>query len=232
MQPPVVTITLNKYKGFKNKFWAFQMMQFAHKNLKNVNGLTFYKLMGTGSGNGFKVSADFSTYALLTVWENEQQADDFLNEGKLHKLYREKSIEQFIVYMQPIKSHGLWSKQNPFKPEANIPGNYTAVITRATIATKHLIRFWSYVPGTSKSLEQYDGLIYAKGVGEWPVKQMATFSLWKDEKSMFAYAYKNPEHMRVVKKTRELNWYSEELFARFRPFKSVGTWEGKKLLPF
>ncbi|MFO7864571.1 MAG: hypothetical protein R6U85_11260 [Salinivirgaceae bacterium] len=232
MQPPVVTMSMIKYRGFSNKFWAFIMMQFAHKYLKDVDGLTFYKLMGTGSGNGFKAWADLSTYALLTVWENEQQADEFLNNSELHKKYRQKSIEQYTVYMHPIKSHGQWSKQNPFKPDADVPGDYTAVITRATIATKQLIRFWNYVPGTSKTLENYDGLIYAKGVGEWPIKQMATFSLWENEKSMLAYAYKNPQHKKVIKKTRELNWYSEELFARFRPFKTEGTWQGKKLMPF
>ncbi len=232
MQLPVVTISLIRYKGFRNKFWAFTMMQFAHKHLKNIEGLTFYKLMGTGGGNGFRVDADFSTYALLTVWENQEQAEKFLHHSKLHELYRAKAKEQYTVFMHPIKSHGKWSGTNPFKPDAEIPGDITAVITRATIATSQLLRFWNYVPGTSKSLERYDGLIYARGIGELPIKQMATFSLWKDEESMLAYAYKNNDHLRVVKKTREVNWYSEELFARFRPFKSEGTWGGEKLLPF
>jgi hypothetical protein len=32
---------------------------------------------------------------------------------------------------------------------------------------------------------------------------------------MRAYAYKNPQHLEAIKKTKELNWYSEELFGRF-----------------
>jgi hypothetical protein len=29
------------------------------------------------------------------------------------------------------------------------------------------------------------------------------------------YAYQNPHHAEMVRKTRSLGWYSEELFARF-----------------
>jgi hypothetical protein len=36
------------------------------------------------------------------------------------------------------------------------------------------------------------------------------------------YAYQNPKHAEMVKKTRELQWYSEELFARFEPYKVKG----------
>ena len=32
----------------------------------------------------------------------------------------------------------------------------------------------------------------------------------------------NPKHAEMVRKTRELNWYSEELFARFQPFYQEG----------
>ncbi|MCC5929218.1 MAG: spheroidene monooxygenase [Cyclobacteriaceae bacterium] len=232
MQSPVVTISLMRFKGLRQKFWAFTMMQFAHKYLKNVDGMTFYKLMGTGAGKGFRIYADFSTYALLTVWKDQAQAENFLHNSILHKLYRTKSKEQYTIFMIPVKSHGKWSGTNPFKPDSAIAGDITAVITRATIATSQLLHFWRYVPGTSKSLEHSDGLIYTKGIGEWPVNQMATFSLWEDEKSMLAYAYKNKDHLRVVEKSREVKWFSEELFARFRPFKSEGTWGGKKLLPF
>ncbi len=214
------------------------MMQFAHAYLKDIDGLRFYRLLGTGAGNGFHWSSDFSTYALLTVWDIEADADTFIAETGLYAQYREKSSEQFTVFMVPVRSHGMWSGQNPFIPvetaesQGKQNDGITAVITRATIANRQLLRFWKYVPGTSGSLDRFDGLIYAKGVGEWPIKQMATFSLWENLQSMQAFAYRNEDHRIAIQKTRELNWYNEELFARFRPFKSEGTWGGKKLLPF
>jgi hypothetical protein len=51
----------------------------------------------------------------------------------------------------------------------------------------------------------------------------ATFSVWSSADAMFDYAYSNPKHAEMVKKTRELNWYSEELFARFEPYKVEGS---------
>jgi len=46
---------------------------------------------------------------------------------------------------------------------------------------------------------------------------------------MLDYAYKNPKHKEVVQLTRKLNWYKEELFARFVPFKMQGTWNGQNV---
>jgi len=230
--PPVVTLSLFKYSGLRNKFWAFTMMQFAHGHLKNAEGLRFYRVLGTGGGNGFSWYADFSTYALLTVWETEAQAENFLHNSKLHDEYRAHCLETVTVFMTPLRSHGEWGGVNPFKPDGKAEGDITAVITRATIANKQLVRFWRQVPRTSGSLDRFSGLICAKGIGEWPVKQMATFSLWRDEESIKAFAYRNPDHLEAIKKTHKLNWYNDELFARFRPFKSVGTWGGNPLLPF
>ena len=56
---------------------------------------------------------------------------------------------------------------------------------------------------------------------------VSTFSIWKTQKEMMDYAYQNPKHREVVKLTRQLNWYKEEMFARFVPYKFTGTWAGK-----
>ena len=75
-----------------------------------------------------------------------------------------------------------------------------------------------------------EGRIFSIGIGELPIIQQATFSLWQDAKKMMDYAYKSQFHSEVVQKTRALGWYSEELFARFSPYKESGTWEGKQIL--
>jgi len=51
--------------------------------------------------------------------------------------------------------------------------------------------------------------------------EQATFSIWKNLEKMNYFAYKHAAHAEVVRLTRERNWYSEELFARFQVIGTV-----------
>ena len=149
-------------------------------------------------------------------------AKDFI-ESSIIKQYATTAISYSNVLMHTVKSHGMWSKQNPF--ESSVKFDKTkpfAVITRATIKPMLAYQFWRNVPSVSKSMDKYEELIFSKGIGEFPLLMQATFSLWSDADSMMNYAYSNPKHAEMVKKTRELDWYSEELFARFQPFYQEG----------
>lgn len=204
------------------------MMQYAHKYLAKAEGLQFYKLMGSGKNEGFNPFPDWSTYVLLTVWDDEAAAEKFRSESKLMQLYSAKTEEIWTLFLKNIMAKGEWSKQHPFSKhkELNPHNPLLAVITRATIRPSRLYSFWKYVPTSHLSLQGNQGLIYTKGIGEVPVLQMATFSIWKDKESLMEFAYKSREHHVAIQKTRELDWYSEEMFTRFQPYKSFGTWNG------
>jgi heme-degrading monooxygenase HmoA len=215
-------ISFFKYKVFKNKWNAFVRMGRPPISLKNIEGLTFFKPLGTGSGNGFSIKPDFSTYGFVLVFSSEEKAAQFLQSSTFKK-YQKNAEKYATVFMKTIKSHGEWSKQNPFKSEVEFDKSKPlAVITRATIKPKLAHKFWKYVPSVSKSMNNYDSLVFSKGIGEFPLLMQATFSLWESAEAMMDYAYKNPKHAEMVKKTRELGWYSEELFARFQPYKIEG----------
>ncbi len=36
------------------------------------------------------------------------------------------------------------------------------------------------------------------------------------------YAYNSPEHQVAIQNTRQLDWYEEEMFVRFQPYKFAG----------
>jgi hypothetical protein len=42
-----------------------------------------------------------------------------------------------------------------------------------------------------------------------------------------AFAYQQKEHAKAVQLTRELAWYKEEMFARFKVTDSFGSWWGQ-----
>jgi hypothetical protein len=218
----ITCIQIFTYKGLSNKIWAFKMMQFAHKHFLNVEGLTFYKLMGSGKGMGFNPLPDWSTYALLTVWEEDGYADDFFNNSNLFHFYKVKASSIKCHYMKCIKSHGVWSGQNPFKIHNfdNLSHHPIGVITRATIKKRHLLKFWNYVPHSTKALNSNDDLIYTKGVGEIPIIQMATFSIWKNMEAIVQFAYRDKHHKKAVEMTKKYQWYKEEMFSRFEIYKS------------
>ena len=231
MSKRITTITFFKYEGFRNKWWGLGMMGKAHGFLAEMSGLCFYKLLGCGKNEDFNPYPDWSTYSLLAVWEDEAAAERFLATN-LMDLYREKTRETWTVFMKNIVAKGKWSGHNPFEASTSLnPENpLIAVITRATIKVKKLIPFWRYVPTSHLKLRGNEGLIYSNGIGEVPVIQMATFSIWKDKASLMNFAYKSREHDVAIQKTRELDWYSEEMFTRFQPYKSVGTWGGRNPL--
>ena len=227
----ITTISFFKYTSLRNKFWGLKMMQFAHKSLAKTSGLSFYRLLGSGKGRGFNPLPDWSVYCLIQVWESEEDAHTFFNSSNLMKQYKVHTDELFTLYMKNISAGGTWVGKNPFEKEADLdPDLPIAVITRATIKWNWLLRFWKYVPTSQQGLDGNEGLIYTKGVGEIPIVQMATFSLWKNFEAVKQFAYKSKQHQEAIKRTRKNNWYREELFARFQPYKSTGTWEGKDLL--
>ena len=220
--PQTTLISFFKYSGARNKWNALGRMGRPPLLEASIEGLTFWKSLGSGSGNGFSIWPDFSMFALLTVFDTETQAKSYINSQLIHP-YLEEATGFGHVLMHTIKAHGQWSEQEPFEPVVKFdPSRPIAVITRATIKPKLAHKFWRHVPSVSKSMDAYEDLLFTKGIGEYPLLMQATFSLWKDGNAMMDYAYKNEKHAAMVKKTRELGWYSEELFSRFHPFDIVG----------
>ena len=229
----ITTCTFFKLESFSNKFWAFSQMQLGHAHFKNIEGLVFYKLLGSGAENGFSSKPNFGTYALLCIWGTEIHAAKFFENNSFFKKYESKSSESFTVFAQSAEAHGKWDGKQPFISTAILEiDKPIMVLTRASIRISKLISFWRKVGNVSKSLEDYDGLVLSIGVGEWPLIQQATLSIWKTQAEMIDYAYKNKKHLEVVRLTRKLNWYKEELFARFIPYKFLGTWNGKNVENF
>lgn len=231
MSRQITTLTFFRYKGIRDQWWALRMMQFAHPHFLEVPGQLFYKLMGSGKGIGFNPWPDWSVYCLLQVWEEEEAADEFFQSAAIMDQYRSHTTSSWTLYMKTRKAHGSWSGAKPFavSDKLDTDNPLLAVITRATIRKRKLWDFWRYVPTSERPLYDHDGLLYTKGIGEIPVVQMATFSLWKDQHALQRFAYRSPEHQEAIRRTRTRNWYKEELFARFQPYRSFGAWPGLDL---
>lgn len=208
--------TLVLYTFETNKYWAFTQMQLGISQIQHSDGLEFVKMLGTGAGNGFSIWPNFSQYGMLCVWENESAAQYFFANNTFQQIYLSKSHSNKTFWLKPIFGHGAWDGKQPFKyNKTEVSTGKVAVITRATIRTSRMLEFWRYVPSVSKNMQGQKGLSLAVGIGEWPLIQQATFSVWDSWECMKNFAYNQDLHKKVIQKTRTRNWYSEELFARF-----------------
>lgn len=224
-------ITLLNFFRFRKdeKIWGMRQMRDTQLGLNQTPGLVFHKMLGTGGGGGYGIMPDFGTYALLTVWEKEDLAKQFESASKTMQQFRKHAFEVYSLFLQPVQSRGYWSKKQPFTPASPDPeNNLIVVLTRATLKMRYYFPFWKRVSKVSQSHQQHQGLIFTKGLGERPWIMQVTFSVWQSIDQMEAFAHnRNGKHFEAIKTTREKKGFKEELYSRFQPIFSTGTWHGK-----
>jgi hypothetical protein len=192
-------------------------------------GLRFAKLLGTGDGRTFTVrDADRNRWGLLATWDTAADATAF-ETGPVARGWGRIADERLRVDLRPLTSRGRWSGREPFgtpEPDRAYDGP-VAALTRARIRAARMRTFWRAVPPVSADLHAAAGLRLALGVGEAPIGLQGTFSLWDSPAAMTAFAYRRPAHQAAVRRTAEVGWYSEELFARFAVLAVEGTVGGR-----
>lgn len=228
-QPPIpepfVSITLLRYPPRK-RWWAISQMRLGPGQLAATPGVRFSRMMGSGKGEGFSAEPNLRVYAMVAAWHTIDAFHDW-HEGEWFGAFRRRSEQMATVLQYPIRARGSWGGDSPFSPvEGPHPSELRTVITRASIRTSRLLHFWSTVPSTSRATIGAVGRIFSIGIGEFPWTQQATWSLWESEAAIQQFAYRGHAHLKAIRRTRTLNWYSEELFARFVPLAVIGSWDG------
>ncbi|WP_052711118.1 hypothetical protein [Pseudofrankia sp. DC12] len=142
-------------------------------------------------------------------------------------------------------------------PRGAVAPGLVAVLTRARLAPRHAVAFWRAAPPVAADLAALAGAptnagtpaagvpgeagptalprtphglagpTLAIGIGEAPIGLQGTFSVWPSLAAVRAFAYQRPAHAAVVRRTGEVGWYAEELFARFAVLAGHGTVDGR-----
>lgn len=211
---------------------AFLAMAFHRLPLWFNRKCKFWKLMGCGKNGTFDLKPDWQQWALMAVWENEDDYNKFKSDSFIAWWWKKFAFEEWTILCAPLASHGQWDGSDPFKTnkyEVSV-NDQVVVLTRATIRFSKLRRFWTHVEPVAEIMAKADGYLLSVGIGEAPFFRQATLSIWENMDKMKAFAYASKEHADVIRKTRKEDWYSEELFARFKVISSSGQLNGKNPL--
>lgn len=220
MIPALTTLSVFEFDSFKTKSWVFSQMATAHLSLRRLNHLNWYKLLGTGMGEGFDPKPNWSRWAILATWQTRQAFDQALLIRSPFSQWVKKSSKSIHFRMHPIQVRGdSWSGVNPFgNPEAcETIIEPIAVLTRATIKISKMRQFWSQVPDINPDIRaSADHIIYKVGLGEMPFLHQVTFSIWDKIEAMQAFAYGCKAHARAIQSARSDSYFSDQLFVRFK----------------
>ncbi|WP_345955924.1 DUF3291 domain-containing protein [Mucilaginibacter sp. PAMB04168] len=222
----IVSLTIVRYR---KAFIPFALLAMAlHRlPLSLQKGCTFWKLMGCGRNGSFDLTPDWQQWGLLATWNTRADFDSFYQKSFISSWWKKLTTESWTLLAEPLQSHGKWDGKDPFgKPEVKDYNGAVAVLTRATIRPSRLKNFWSHVDEAASMMAASPGYITSVGIGEAPVYRQATFSVWESIDNVKAFAYRSRQHADIIKKTRAEGWYSEELFARFKPLATWGTLNG------
>jgi hypothetical protein len=199
--------------------------------------ISFYKLLGCGKNGTFDKNPDWQQYGVFTVGDDHnmpclhpshyQEWKEKYYGSMITRYWKFANAETFTLVLEPYLSHGSWSGRELF-PDAKSKDadGPIGILTRATIRLSKAKDFWDNVPPVQQQMSQAKGLLYSVGIGEMPYLRQATFSIWESSEAMKNFAYTMKEHREVINKTRERNWYSEEMFTRFRIIGSAGSLNG------
>lgn len=221
------TLSLYRFDRLRDRAWVLGQMALARPALGRLAGLEFVRLCGSGTGEGFTPRPNTAVWAILAVWSEPRHARAALSDAPVLRRWSARATEACTLFMEPLSARGEWGGRNPLRPTGarGMDGGPLAVLTRATIRPRHLLRFWSQAPDVSARIGANPDVMLKIGIGEVPWLHQVTFSIWPDAERMARFARTGP-HADAIAAVRAGDWFSEELYARFRVTGAQGRWQG------
>lgn len=231
----VVVILLVDYLR-QHQAWGWLRMVAGPGPLREIAGLTFAKVMGSGQNGGFSLRPSPSHQGLICCFDHWQSAADFLK-GAHVKAMTERAREWWYGAFAVRSARGQWDKQAwmptddaacPAWSGMQVHPHMLGVLTRANIRPAKAMAFWRHAPAAQHDLENSNGCHLAVGLGEAPLVRQCTFSLWQDTECMTQYA-QHTSHLQAIQAAYRHSFFSESLFVRMQLLNMHGVWKDRVL---
>ncbi len=220
--------------------WALWRLVRGSGALRQVPGLRFARVLGSGRQGGFGLKPGLDCQGVFAMFDSEDAAQQFAQQSPVARAYRQRAAEGFTAVLRASSSRGSWAGQGMAASAAiddspvakpslpGLPGVPVAALTRASIKPSKALRFWRHSPPAEAELAAAPGCQLAVGLGEAPVLRQATFSLWDSPQAMDAFA-RHGSHQRAIRASYDGGFFSEWMFVRFTPVSVSGSWQGQAL---
>jgi spheroidene monooxygenase len=219
----------------QHRTWGWLRLAHGAGVFRDVPGLRFVKVMGSGHGGGFGLRPSSSHQGLVCLFDDQRQANAFCS-GAETQAYVERAREYWLGTLAVTSIRGQWDQQswavtpperlNAGGEDASAAGGLIAALTRGTIRPAKALSFWRYSPPAQADLANANGCELAMGLGETPLVRQCTFSVWQDTESMVAYAHQGAHKVAIAAAVKH-DYFSESMFARMRVLSMSGIWQGR-----
>jgi hypothetical protein len=162
---------------------------------------------------------------LIAGWDDDRALEDFLAGHPLAA----RLAHGWHVRLRPMRVSGTWQRLPglPAEEERMHDDEPVAVLTLGRLRLSQTVRFLR-ASAAAEGLALGDAALLASAALARPPGLVATFSLWRSTGAMRAYArgQAGVAHLAAVRADTARAFHHESAFVRFRPYLSVGGWDG------
>jgi spheroidene monooxygenase len=233
----VVVILLVDY-AIQHRAWGWLRLVQGSSLFREVPGLLFVKVMGSGHGGGFGLRPSATHQGLVCLFSDQEKAEAFMGGADVQATIS-RAQEHWLGLLAVTSIRGQWDQQawglttreclaGPVAQDAVTlsPQEPVAVLTRGSIRPAKAVSFWRYSPPAQAELMHTKGCQLAMGLGEAPLVRQCTFTLWDDTASMAQYAHQGAHKLAIAAAAKH-DFFSESMFARMRVLAMSGLWHGR-----
>lgn len=207
--------------------WGVMRLVLGAWPLRRTAGLLFSRVMGSGRDGGFVLRPGLDHHGLFLLFDGEAAAQAFIQRSEVLAAYRDHAREMCVITLRASSSRGRWAGRSVAVTVSPPEGGPVAALTRGSVRLSRLWSFWRHSPAAQASVAQASGCEIAMGLGEAPLLRQATFSLWRDQAAMDAYA-RAGAHLNAIRAAAQGEHLSESMFVRLVPLRIEGSWKGRR----
>jgi len=211
-----------------HRAWGWWQFVVGRRRLRQVPGLRFGKLLGSGQAGGFGLKPSASIQGLFAVFDDAASAEAFCSPAGLLEQWRVRAREHLCLRLRTCSARGSWDGTRLAVTTPAPAEGPVVSLTRASIHPARAAGFWRMEPAAERSLAEAAGCLLAVGVGEAPLLRQATFTVWASVAAMNAYA-RQGAHLAAIRAAADQAFFTESMFVRFAPERLEGCWQGRPI---